>query len=268
MQSCLKFHGGKGAHQGRLAKWIIKHFPDHLHFVETHFGGGAITFAKPFIGVSEIANDINGRLTNFWNVLKRDSSFAQFKRIVDATPFSKVEWELSRDVSPDPIEDAVRFFVFCRQSLAGRMGDFASISRTRLRRKMNEQVSAWWSSVDGLYECHARLRRIVIFNEDAFLTIAREDTPKTLFYCDPPYPKDTRTAPEVYEYEMTTSQHLALLQHLASIRGKFVISTYPNDLYHTEAIKNGWNHDDFIAPNNASGSEQKRIMTERIYYNF
>ena len=35
----LKWHGGKNAFQGKLARWIISLMPPHLHYVEPFFGG-------------------------------------------------------------------------------------------------------------------------------------------------------------------------------------------------------------------------------------
>jgi hypothetical protein len=36
--------------------------------------------------------------------------------------------------------------------------NFATLSRNRTRRRMNEQASAWWNCVDGLAAVHARLK--------------------------------------------------------------------------------------------------------------
>ena len=65
------------------------------------------------------------------------------------------------------VERAVNFFIRCRQSRAGCFKDFATLSRTRTRRGMNEQASAWLTVIDGLPEVHARLKRVVILNHDA-----------------------------------------------------------------------------------------------------
>jgi DNA adenine methylase len=76
------------------------------------------------------------------------------------------------------------------------MDGFATLSRTRTRRGMNEQASAWITAVDGLAAVHARLRRVAVLNRDALHVIRQHDGPDTLFYCDPPYLPRTRTAPE------------------------------------------------------------------------
>lgn len=113
----LKWHGGKHY----LATRIIELMPKHIHYVEPFFGGGSVLLNKPADGVSEVANDVHRELTNFWRVLQDDKKFARFKRIVEAMPFSQAEWHDAHTASREPIRRAVRFFVRCRQSRAGKL---------------------------------------------------------------------------------------------------------------------------------------------------
>ena len=132
--------------------------PPHTHYVEAYAGGLSVLLAKDPEGTSEVINDIDGRLTNFWRVLQQEDSFARFQRVIEAMPFSEREWREAVLVNGhDPVDNAVGFFVHCRQSLAGRMDCFAPLSRRRIRRGMNEQASAWLNAVQGLPEVHARL---------------------------------------------------------------------------------------------------------------
>ena len=75
----LKWHGGKSY----LADWIIDLMPRHLHYVVPFGGGLAVLLAKnPFDqrhqwseksfekGISEVVNDLNRALMNFWKVLQ------------------------------------------------------------------------------------------------------------------------------------------------------------------------------------------------------
>lgn len=271
----IKYHGGKHY----LAKRIISLFPRHLHYVEPFFGGGAVLLARdpedealwfpPHKGVSEVANDINGELTNFWRVL-RGSLFPDFQRIVETIPLSRTEYQefvdnIDED-SDDALSAAVSFFVRCRQSRAGMMKDFTSITRSRVRRGMNGNVSEWLGAVDGLADVHARLRRVLIENMDAIDLIRREDTEGTLFYCDPPYLPSTRATPNLYAHEMTTEAHVELLETLKACKGKVILSGYPSDLY--DSTLDDWRVVDFELPNNAAGGESKRRMTERLWLNF
>src|SRR4051812_13153368 len=88
----LKWHGGKGY----LAADIIDLMPEHHHYVEPFCGGMAVLLRKDPEGVSEVANDLSGDLTNFFRVLQRPESFEKFRRRVGAIPFGRVEWDHAR----------------------------------------------------------------------------------------------------------------------------------------------------------------------------
>jgi DNA adenine methylase len=259
----LKWHGGKHY----MASKIVALMPPHTHYVEPYFGGGAVMFAKDPEGVSEVANDINGHLTNFWRVLQRPDSFEAFRRRCEATPFSEAEYRRAsaqgHDFDDDPELAAWQFFVQCRQSLAGRMKSFAPLSRTRTRRGMNEQASAWTAAVDGLTAVHQRLRRVAILNHDATEVIRQQDGPATLFYCDPPYLAETRTAPDVYAHEMTPEQHVELLATLKACRGKVFLSGYRSALY-DEALAR-WPRREFLTPNHSGHGATKQERIECLW---
>lgn len=266
----LKWHGGKGAFNGKLAKWIVSLMPDHLHYVEPYAGGLSVLLAKDPEGYSEVANDIHGDLSNFWSVLASESQFQEFHRTVSAIPFSEAAFQDSRmtsDHSPD-VHRAVCFFVRCRQSMSGRMKSFAPLTRNRTRSGMNEQASAWISSVDGLPEVHRRLRRVVVLNRDAISVIRQQDGEKTLFYLDPPYLHSTRSSTGEYEFEMSDSQHASLLSALGEIKGRFLLSGYDSPLYESARLSNGWNRHDFETVNNSSKSKKKEVRVESVWANF
>jgi DNA adenine methylase len=276
----LKTHGGKSY----LAAKIVDLMPRHLHYVEPFAGGLAVLLARDpedprlwvggssdLRGVSELVNDLDGWLINFWRVLRSEELFPRFLRQVQAMPFSREEWQTARDhVSQgDPVADAVAFFVHCRQSLAGRRKGFTGITRNRTRRGMNGNASEWLSAVDGLPDVHARLwgRGVIIENLPAVELIRREDTADTLFYCDPPYPHETRTAKSAYrEFEMSEADHRELLAVLLACQGKVMLSVYPSRLY--EEMLTGWTRHTFDLPNHASGAKTKRRATEVLWCNF
>jgi DNA adenine methylase len=259
----LKWHGGKHY----LAEKIIALMPNHLHYVEPYAGGLSVLLRKPYEGTSEVANDIDGSLSNFWQVLQDGALFAQFNRRLQATPFSESEWECAgADATTDPVAGAVNFFINCRQSLAGRMDGFASLSRTRTRRGMNEQASAWLTSIEGLPMVHDRLKRVVILNRDGLDVIRQQDGPDTLFYLDPPYLAETRATAKVYKFEMSACQHSDLLGFIKKSAGKVMLSGYPSEMYDRELAT--WSRHEFKLPNQAAGGSAKREMTEVVWCNF
>ncbi len=261
----LKWHGGKHY----LAPKIVALMPPHLHYVEPFAGGLAVLLAKNPEGVSEVVNDLDGNLTNFWHVLRDEAAFTKFLRRMEAVPFSEAHWHEAQDVEAitESVDRAVSFFIRCRQSLAGRMDSFAPISRNRTRRGMNEQASAWQTAVEGLPAIHARLKRVVIVGpKDAKEVIQQQDGPNTLFYLDPSYLDETRTAPQVYSFEMTREQHAELLDVVNVVKGKVMLSGYDSTLY--QAKLTDWNRHAFELPNNAASGERKRKMTEVVWCNF
>jgi DNA adenine methylase len=160
----------------------------------------------------------------------------------------------------------VSFFVYCRQSHAGGMTGFATLSRNRTRRDMNEQVSSWLTAVEGLPAVAKRLRRVVILNQDACRVVRSQDGPKTLFYLDPPYMHQTRVSTSAYDHEMTCEQHEALLEVIVGCRGKVILSGYPNPLYDRRLA--AWRVVDIQIDNKMSGTKSKPRMTERLWLNF
>ena len=269
----LKWHGGKHY----LAPKIIALMPKHTHYVEPYAGGLSVMLAKDPEGVSEVANDINGPLTNFWRCMACRASFEAFERQAQAIPFCETLWAQALEKVSKPCDAsdmicqscALAFFVVCRQSLAGRMTNFAPLSKTRVRRGMNEQASAWMNAVDGLPEVHARLRRVAILNRPALDVIRQQDAPDTLFYLDPPYLHETRATTGEYAHEMSYEQHAELLDVLRSIKGKFMLSGYRSQLYDSAASEAGnWRLHQFELPNNSAAGKSKRRMVEALWCNF
>jgi len=261
----LKWHGGKHY----LAPKIVALMPPHLHYVEPFFGGGAVLLAKNPDGASEVVNDLDGNLLNFWKVMADEAAFSQFHRKVQATPFWEAHWLEAQEVDGlvCPVDRAVAFFIRCRQSLAGRMDSFAPITRNRTRRRMNEQASAWLTAVEGLPAVHERLKRVVIVGpKDAKEVIQQQDGANTCYYLDPPYLQETRTAPQIYRHEMTRDQHAELLDVVKAVKGKVLLSGYDSALYQERLAD--WTRHMFEVPNNAASGQSKRTMTECVWCNF
>jgi len=286
----IKWHGGKYY----LRKWIVGLMPPHLHYVEPFFGGGGILLARDpdrdwmapsdesapkkklpaaLQGCSEVANDLHGELINFWRVLQNAEEFDAFRQRIELTPFSEEEFNeafesTSQEQPASTVERAVRFFILARQSRQGLMKDFATLSRNRTRSRINEQVSAWLNVIEGLPDVHQRLKNVVILNQSACDVIRKQDGENTLFYCDPPYVHETRSTTGEYAYEMTVEQHRELLDVLAGISGRFMLSGYPSELYSKWEQSHGWKRHDFLIDNKAAAGKVKETKTECLWCNY
>jgi DNA adenine methylase len=192
----IKWHGGKHFLSEALHELLPRPCP---FYCEPFFGSGALLFRRDPTGSSEVVNDVDGRLVNFYRVLRDERAFARFVRLAELTPFAEAAWHEAGGHldDPDPIERAHAFFVRCRMSLAGRMDAFAAITRTRLRHGMSEQCSAYLSALAGLPAVHERLRRVCVLFRDAVDLIRDYDSPAMTYYVDPPYWPATRSSPSV-----------------------------------------------------------------------
>lgn len=267
----IKRHGGKNY----LAKWIISRFPRHTHYVEPYFGGGSVLLQKSdewIEGHSEVVNDLDGDLSNFWEVLRSEKGLEYLQRALQATSLEEEAFyrhsRYGGETDRGDVDRAVDFFIVNRQSRQGLGKDFATLSRTRTRKGMNEQVSAWLTSIDGLPEVHNRLKRVVIYNKSAIDVIRQQDGEETLFYLDPPYLHETRQTTADYAHEMSYEDHVDLLQVLADINGKFILSGYPSDLYSKIAKLAEWRLETRKIDNKASSKKTKDTKLECIWMNY
>jgi DNA adenine methylase len=278
----MKRHGGKSY----LAKRIVALMPPRrspknpdgwLHFVEPYFGGGAVLLENNPEGISEVVNDLDAALITFWRVLQDERLFERFKRRVEAIPFSQSEFDRAYFVTTvthpvneqDWLDVAVAFFVRCRMSMTGRMKTFCPTTKTRVRRGMNGDVSAWLSAVEGLPAVHERLKRVQIVGPKPALEVIRQqDSTATLYYADPPYLHESRVSTNAYAHEMSSADHLALLKTLAGIKGRFILSGYPSAMNEEAIQENGWYRTDISIPNHSAGGATKRRMTEILVTNY
>ena len=255
MNSPIKWFGGKGS----IAHWILQHFPPHdeYHTYVEPFGGGAsVLFAKPQSEV-EVYNDKDCLLVNFFKVLRND--FEEFKRQLDAMPFSRYEFHQAKEILnkmkadqiSDPMEAAVQFFVLARQSFSGDV--FAGWS-VNIK---NAATPGWIKAVERLPEIWNRFKHVHVENVDALDCINKYDSTKTLFYLDPPYIPSTRSN-TTYRHELTWNQHNKLVKRLSQLNSMIVLSGYESRTYDTELVdKHGWGKVTMDVVNQSIGKTSK-----------
>jgi DNA adenine methylase len=265
----VKWPGGKHY----LAAKIVELMPKHTHYVELYAGGLAVLWEKDPEGVSEVVNDLNGDLTNFYQVLQSEKLFERFVRQVPVIPFGRPQWEeavrqVRKQADADRVTRAVCFYIQNRMSLAGRMAGFTGITKTRTRGGMNAEVYAWMGAVEDLPAIHERLSRVLIENRPAVRLMAGHDVEGVLMYADPTYPHETRTSKKVYrEYEMSDDDHREFLDAAKRLRhAKILISGYRCPLY-DEALRT-WHRHEFDIANHAASGKTKRRMCEVLWCNY
>lgn len=257
------WYGGKFNH----LNWLLPLLPDATHYCEP-FGGSAAVLLNRKPSPVETYNDIDGEVVNFFRVL-RDSQ-EELIRAIGLTPFSREELRIAAEEPIDnlsELERARRFFVRARQVRTG-LAQTASVGRwahckLTSRAGMAGAVSRWLGSVEGLSEIVQRLLRVQIENSPAIDVIQRYDSEETLFYCDPPYPHDSRGDSNAYGYEMTDTQHQQLSEVLKSVKGKVALSGYHCDLL--DKLYENW---DCIEAPSKQCLSVKQPRTEVLWINY
>ncbi|HMN10705.1 MAG TPA: DNA adenine methylase [Bellilinea sp.] len=221
------WYGGKYSH----LNWLLPLLPYTTHYCEP-FGGSAAVLLNRKPSPVETYNDLDGEVVNFFRVLREQPD--ELIRAIGLTPFSREEFEQALSAGGNDLERARRFFVRARQVRTG-LAQTASTGRwahCRLtsRAGMAGAVSRWLGSVEGLPEVAQRLLRVQIENAPAVEVIRRYDSPETLFYCDPPYPHDSRGESNAYRYEMSDEGHRELAEVLHSVQGRVAVSGYRGPL--------------------------------------
>jgi len=224
------YYGGKFSH----LNWLLPLLPPCHHYVEP-FGGSAAVLLNREPSPLETYNDIDGEVVNFFRVL-RD----QKERLIEAiglTPFSREEFYRALTANPAELSDLERarlFYVRARQARTGlaqtaSLGRWANCKLTT-RNGMAGVVSRWLGAIEDLPAIALRLLRVQIENRPALEVIRLYDDPRTLFYCDPPYPHSARGDSKAYGFEMSDEEHRELAAALHNIRGMAAVSGYRCDL--------------------------------------
>lgn len=256
------WYGGKYSH----LNWLLPKLPECTHYCEP-FGGSAAVLINRKPSKVETYNDIDGELVNFFKVL-RDQRDALIEAI-GLTPFAREELRLASEKPTDNLSDlerARRFFVRARQVRTG-LAQTASAGRwahckLTSRAGMAGAVSRWLGSVEGLSEIAQRLLRVQIENAPAIEVIKRYDSRETLFYCDPPYPHDSRSDKNAYGYEMDDAAHRELAQVLHSVEGMVVISGYHSPLM--QELYGDWEHIEAPKKKAASTNTNPNAKQDRV----
>lgn len=257
------WYGGKYSH----LDWLLPLLPNTMHYCEPYGGSAAVLLNREPSPV-ETYNDLDGQVVNFFKVLRNQKD--ELIEAIGLTPFSREEFRAAIEEPQDGLSDlekARRFYIRARQVRTG-LAQTASIGRwanclNTTRAGMSGAVSRWLGAVKDLPDIAARLLRVQIECDEAVKVIRRYDSTKTLFYCDPPYPHETRGDSKAYQYEMTNEQHEELAAVLNAVHGKVAVSTYRSGF--TDELYKGWNC--IEGPEKIIHSV-KQLRTEVLYINY
>jgi DNA adenine methylase len=231
LRPVLRYHGGKAI----LREWILGFFPPHENYVEPFAGAASVFMAKPRVN-HEVLNDLDGAICNVFRVLRDPKTAAQLKRLCELTPFARDEFKAANVLKGSAVERARRTAVraylgFGSDSTTGSSTGFRANSAQNNRAAARDWQN-WPSVIPAFVD---RLRGVVIEQRPAIEVIRQQDSPHTLFYCDPPYLHGTRSTKtgraHAYRHEMSDDDHRELAAILRDCAGMVIISGYACDLY-------------------------------------
>lgn len=234
------------------AQWTISHFPTHVTYCEPFFGSGSVLLRKSPSKL-EIANDIDGRVMTFFQVLReRPADLVEALRL---SPWHEGEFRRSLETAAEPLEEARRFFLASWESLRGgpypRPGDF------RWQKKQTRRSAAVKDVADlsHLLAAAERLRNVQFLQRDGLAVIRKMLGTGALLYCDPPYVAQARTRKrDGYRYEPEgQAWHAELADLLHGHNGPALVAGYPSTLYEELYERQGWKRVERLQTTNSGG---------------
>jgi DNA adenine methylase len=254
LKTPITYYGGKQ----KMLRYILPLVPEHKIYVEPFFGGGAVFWAKEPAKI-EFVNDINGEVVNFYRVLKLN--YPELKREIDATLHSEGQQKLARRIYRNPedhgeVKRAWALWVLSRQSFYAILDGTWKLDKNR---SAASQLQGRKEAFTDVYS--RRLEHTSIFCRDALDVIKKADRDDAFHYVDPPY----------YQADMghyggyTVNDFEKLLQLLAVVKGKFMLSSYPSGILSEYAVKNGWKTFEYELSRSAGHGRKTEVLT--INYN-
>jgi len=254
----ITYYGGKQ----QMLRHILPLIPNHNLYCEPFCGGAAVYWSKPPSKV-EVINDINDELINFYLVLQ--TRFTALNKLVKCTLHSRKThrkaWEIyQHPEGHDQVERAWALWVLSTQSFVSKFSGswgFDKSNGSVARKVMNKKRQF----TEVLKE---RIELTQIECRKALDVIRLYDTPETFFYLDPPYPDTNQGHYGGY----STADLEELLLKLSSIKGKFLLSNYPQEIINDYSLKHDWNQLSFKLPISVSKKSVKPMKIEVLTANY
>lgn len=267
MRPPYSYYGGKT----NMLPHILPLIPRHVQYVEPFFGGGALLFAKQ-PSKNEVINDLNGNVTNFYMQLK--TNFYELQKMIHGTLHSEIHHTEAQKIifeEPEKHDDLKRawaWWVCCNMSFSFvanggfAFGTTGMALGTRNRRDRFTEVYA------------KRMECVELFNRDAIEIIELKDHEDSWFFVDPPYVSSNSGHYKGY----TSSDFLNLLNCLQNIKGKFLLTCYPEkelldyrEMLSVEKMgeEKGWRWQDTKQVVSVNGKrEETKYKTECMTWNY
>lgn len=202
---------------------IIPLMGPHETYVEVFGGAAWVLFGKSAdkttwgcqgkaMPYTEVYNDINGELVNFWRQVKHHPE--ALSREIERELISRETFDEFMKSNPaTELGRAVRFYYLLGCSYGSQSKNFCINRGYRYLPLRNP---------DKLIKASERLQHVIIERKPWQALIDRYDSPTTLFYLDPPYYDHER----LYKRDDADAfnEHEELAARLKTIKGKYLLS--------------------------------------------
>lgn len=231
MKTPTSYYGGKQ----NLVKEILPLIPNHKTYTETFVGGGAIFWAKPK-SETEVINDINKELINFYECVQNE--FVELEKMVRISLHSRSLHNDASVIYNNPhmftrIKRAWAIWVLSAQSFSSMLDGSFGYDKTKgttsqkIKNKRNEFTLSYAE----------RIQNVQVECTDALRIIRSRDNIAAFHYVDPPYYNSDCGHYDGYSIDDFEN----LLKTLSEVEGKFLLSSYPSEILTTYTKKHNWN---------------------------
>lgn len=236
----IVYYGGKTS----ILPHILELLPLHETYTETFFGGGALFWSKEPCK-NETINDRLDIVVNFYEVLKL--KFKPLKRLIDATLMSRTIHHRANTIirshkygkRVDRVNLAWAFWVSCNFSVMNKLTGGYKQQKDGGRSYPGSLQNKKNDFTDRLV---ARIENATIENTDAIRVLNARNHPNALHYLDPIYPDTNEETYRFFGHAKTTwTDYENLLKWLVTCKGKFILSSYNNEVLNGYTKIYNWN---------------------------
>lgn len=260
LKTPITYYGGKQ----QMLRHILPKIPTHHTYIEPFFGGGSVFWGKP-PSAAEVVNDSNNRLITFYKVLKYDLD--ELQTLIDETFHSRAqhretdaEYESGEVEISDVLRMAWAVWVQTNMSFSSVIGGGFGYDRygscaLRLHNKKKLLCDAY----------QERLKRVTIESYDVLKVMKAYDAPDAFFYLDPPYVSSDQGMYKGYSED----DFVKLLDACAGLKGRFLLSSYPEPILLEYRQKWGWSTEDVEKTLAVDGRRKEaRTKVECLTWNY
>lgn len=179
----------------------------HRVYVEPFGGGASVLLAKHPATRLEVLNDINGDLINLYRCARWHTR--ELLRLVRAMPSGRAVFREVRDSRPETdLLRAARYFYLLKCSTFGQGHSWLN---SPMPRALGRRLVAF----------RRRMERVILECRPAEELLTIYDSPKTLFFLDPPYVGTGK----IDSYDNYTPAALeALANQVRALKGRFILT--------------------------------------------